>query len=98
MSNYNKVLLKLDGNLEINNDYNLVNIFDLYDFIYYFGKLKYQINGTVKTQKIKFKEVKSSRVKNKINYYLEVLEEVQQAEKVSIIFQIRGQNYEYVLK
>jgi len=98
MSNYNKVLLKIQGNLISDPELQLMNIYNLYDFIYYFGKLQYQINGEIKTQNIKFKQVKSNYINQKDTYYLEVLDEVVNADKISLVLTIRGQIYEYVLK
>ena len=73
-------------------------MFDLYDFIYYFGSLEYEIDGKIKKQPIKFKEVVSKRVKQKDTYYLEVLEEVKDATKINLVLKVRGQEYKYSLK
>lgn len=98
MSNYNKVLLKLEGNLEINSAYRLTNVLDLYDFIYRFGTLKYEIDGKTITHPVSFKRVISNKTKHPNTYYVEVLEEVSRASKISIVFKVRNQIYEYVLK
>ncbi len=95
-SNYDKVLLKLSGFFQADNQ--LPDVYDLYDFIEKFGKLSYVINGQEKVQKINFKEVKSKKVNQENIYYIEVLEEIKNAEKISFFFTIRNQNYEYVLK
>ncbi|MEG2321930.1 MAG: hypothetical protein RSB71_00360 [Bacilli bacterium] len=95
-SNYDKILLKINGSLNKNG--NLKNIFDLYDFIDYFGYLKYEINGVSKMQNIKFEEVVSKKAHEKDIYYIEVLEEINKADKISLIFKNRGQNNEYILK
>ena len=95
-SNYDKVLLKINGSLVKQN--NIDNIYDLYDFIEYFGNLSYVIDGKRKVQNIQFKEVKSKKVNQENTYYIEVLKEVENASSVSLLFTIRNRNYEYVLK
>lgn len=98
VSNYDKVLIKLTGKLNMDENVKLTNVFDLYDFIYYFGSLEYEIDGKIKKQPIKFKEVVSKRVKQKDTYYLEVLEEVKDATKINLVLKVRGQEYKYSLK
>lgn len=95
-SNYDKVLLKINGTLEY--ERNIEGITDLYDFIEKFGKLYYVIDGQKKQQNISFKEVKSKKVNSNNTYYVEVLEEVINASNISIKFTIRNKNYEYILK
>ncbi len=95
-SNYDKVILKIDGIIEF--DKKLNGIYDLYDFIHKFAQLSYVINGQEKIQQIDFKEVNSQRTNQHNNYYIEVVNEVMNAEKISLIFTIRNKSYEYVLK
>ena len=96
-SKYAKTILKITGNLQTS-DIKLVNIFDLYDFINSFGKLKYVIGETTYIQSINFKEVEPKKTKQKDTYYIEVLEEINKASKVSIVFKVNDKIYEYVLK
>ena len=95
-SNYDKVLLKITGSLTKQNS--IDNIYDLYDFIDYFGNLYYVIDGERKVQSIQFKEVKSKKVNQENTYYIEILKEVENASSISLVFTIRNRNYEYVLK
>lgn len=95
-SNYNKVLLRIKGTLE--SEKKLDNIYDLYDFIEAFGSLYYELDGQKKVHAIQFKEVKSKRTNENDIYYIEVLEEVKDATKISLVFTIRNKNYEYILK
>ena len=95
-SNYDKVLLKLSGTFETEEQ--LPDIYDLYDFIEKFGKLSYVIDGQEKIQNIEFKEVKSKKMNQQNIYYIEVLDEVKQAEKISFFFTIRNKNYKYIIK
>lgn len=95
-SNYDKVLLKITGSLTKQNS--IDNIYDLYDFIDYFGNLYYVIDGERKVQSIQFKEVKSKKANQENTYYIEILKEVENASSISLVFTIRNRNYEYVLK
>ena len=95
-SNYNKILLKISG--ELKTEKKLNGIYDLYDFILKFGKLSYTIDGNKIIHPIEFKEVNSKKVNQDGIYYLEVIDEVAKADSVSFIFTIRNKNYEYILK
>ena len=95
-SNYDKSLLKIRGTLT--KETSISGIYDLYDFIEKFGMLSYTIDGEKKYQNIQFKEVTSKKLKEENTYYLEVLEEVEDASNISLIFTIRNKNYEYILK
>ena len=95
-SNYDKVLLRITGSLT--KQTNIDNIYDLYDFIEYFGNLYYIVDGQRKVQNVQFKEVTSKKANQPNTYYIEVLKEVENASSISLVFTIRNRNYEYVLK
>lgn len=95
-TNYDKTLLKITGNLE--KGHKVDGIYDLYDFIESFGKICYNVNGVLKTQNLKLKEITSTKVKKTDKFYIEVPSEIKEAENISIIFTIRDRIYEYVLK
>ena len=95
-SNYDKVLLRITGSLT--KQTNIDNIYDLYDFIEYFGNLYYVVDGQRKVQNVQFKEVTSKKANQPNTYYIEVLKEVENASSISLVFTIRNRNYEYVLK
>ena len=95
-TNYDKTLLRIKGNLE--KEKTLSNIYDLYDFIETFGNLYYEVDGQKKIHSIQFKEVKSKKANENDIYYIEVLDEVKDATKISLVFTIRNKNYEYILK
>lgn len=97
VNNYDKTLLKITGNLNLNEN-TLLGVSDLYDFISTFGTLKYKINGEEKTQNISFKEVTPTKNKKKNVYYLEVLKEVENAEEISLSLKIRNVTYTYKIK
>lgn len=98
VSNYDKVLLKLKGTYNLSDEVNIEGVYDIYDLIDKFGYLKYELNNEVKTQNVKFKEVTSNKAKEMDTYYIEVLKELQNASKISLIIKIRNQTYEYTLK
>ena len=95
-SNYDKVLLRITGSLT--KQTNIDNIYDLYDFIEYFGNLYYVVDGQRKVQNVQFKEVTSKKANQPNTYYIEVLKEVENASSISLVFTIRNRSYEYVLK
>lgn len=96
-SNYDKVLLKLTGKLD-KKDYIINDVHDLYDFIEDFGTLKYVIDGKEHTQPIKIKQILPKNVKQANTYYIEVVDDVMEAESMSITLQIRNKTYKYLLK
>lgn len=96
-TNYNKVLIKINATLSIDEDIDLENVYNVFDFINYFGTLEYKVNGTSKKQNIEFIQVKSNRVNQENVYYLEVLEEVMDATDVVLSLKVRNQIYKYKL-
>lgn len=96
-SNYNKVLLKITGVLT-KEDTIIRDVYDIYDFIEKFGTLSYTIGDKTYLQNVNFKEVTPKNVKVQDTYYLEVKEEVLEAEHVTILFRIKNKTYQYTLK
>lgn len=92
--NFDKVILKLS--VDYTNNSNL-NLKSFYNFFTRFGTIYYSIDGTLYSQKSNFEELKSSKVKDK-NVYIGINSEILNAESVSIVFNIRNSNYEYILK
>ena len=95
-NNYDKTLLKIDGNVELRESN--INVSNLYDFINKFGTLVYTIGNKVKRQNVSFKEVKPTRTNVKDTYYIEVLDEVKDATNISIEIKLRNKIYVYKLK
>ena len=95
-SNYDKTLLKIEGNVELKESN--INVSNLYDFINKFGTLVYTIGNKVKRQNVSFKEVKPTRTNVKDTYYIEVLDEVKNATNISIEIKLRNKIYVYKLK
>lgn len=95
-SNYDKTLLKLSGTIDLRKSN--INIDNLYEFISNYGTIIYTINSETKKQTIAFIEVKPSKTKLKDTYYLEILDEIKNADSLSIEFKIRNNSYVYKLK
>lgn len=91
-SEYDMTILKLNGSIE--NDEQI----DLFTLISRYGQLAYSINGKTKIQNIAFKQKEPHNVKENNTYYMEIIEEIQNAEHISFIFKIRGAKYIYSLK
>lgn len=95
--NENKALLKIEGNFN-SGDVKLNNVNTLYDFIYNFSYLTYIKNGESFVQKNYFNEVTTKKVSIKNTFYIEVLEDVLNAEKIYLTFTIRNESFDYILK
>ena len=95
-TNYNKAILKVQGALDIDIKNSNVTFTNLYKAITYFGELTYVKNG--KTHRItEFTKVDPKKYSQENTYYLEVKEEVLDAEEVYFIIRIRNKQYKYSL-
>lgn len=94
-NNEKTVLMKLNGTLKL--DYSNNRIDDLYKFIKCFGKIKYRINGTLKTMDTEIIEIKPSKAKAD-DYFIEIKEEIKSADEIFIEFNIRNKIYKYYVK
>lgn len=92
----NKALLKLNGKVELKDD-SMGKIKGLNSFINMFGTIEYTVNGEVKRQSGDFNRVEPISFKSS-DYYIEVNEEILNAEKVYLDFVIRNKTYRYLLK
>lgn len=96
-SNYDKAILKITGTLT-KGDNIIRDVYDVYDFLERFGTLSYTIGDKTYLQNVNFKEVTPKRVSAQNTYYLEVKEEVLQAEHINLSFKIKNKIYQYALK
>lgn len=94
LNNYDKVLLKLKGNVELDESISTKKLSNLYDFIEMFGSFNYVKNGEEKTDFTTLKQVNSVRVKSKDTYYLELISDVQDSE-IYLILKVRDYIYKY---
>lgn len=91
-TNYDKALLKIEGVITLDENRNTTSLKNLYSVISYFGELEYIKDGTV--NKISsFVKVLPKRYQEDNVYYLEVKEDVLNADAAYFVIRIR--NYEY---
>lgn len=98
VNTYQKVLLRLDATLTLDENLTTKGLYNPYAFLNYFGKIKYTLNGEEKVQKINFARVQPVKAKKENIYYIEILEEIKDAEKISIMLHIRNKDYEYIIR
>ena len=77
-NNYDKTILKISG--DINLTESAIDTKNLYDFISNYGTIVYTINGQTKRQIVSLVEITPSKTKVKDTYYIEVLEEIKNAD------------------
>lgn len=98
LSNYDKVLLKLNYNHKNENKY----IDEKYNNAFYLArdymKVKYTLNGKEKYNIIKLQTVNPNKLKLQNEIYLEVLGEISRADKISLEFNVKNIKYIYKLK
>ena len=66
--------------------------------ITYFGTIEYQIDGKLKTHFLDLTQVKPVKTNVGNVMYIEVLSELQQAEKIYLELNVRNNKYVYELK
>lgn len=96
--NYNKSLLKITGTISFDNTLPITKYKNIYAFLNNFGTIKYAINGDVKTIKGKIKTVSPKKSKVTNTYFLEVPNDLKNAEKIYLEFNVRNKVYIYTLK
>lgn len=97
LTNYDKKLLKVVYDYKPSENWNN-NYSDFYKLIEYLGTIRYEIEGQIKTQQLEFKQVKPQKSSSENVIYIEVLSEIDKAEKIYLDFNIRNQKYVYELK
>lgn len=91
--NYEKTLLKLNYTFKNKNG----NYKKLFDLLYYNGSIEYKINGQTKIMKNINREVKPKRV-NSSKLFIEVNKEIEKANSIVLILNIRNNIYRYKIK
>lgn len=92
---YDKVLLKLNGTLNYDNDYFLTK--NIVEFLKEFCTIKYKIGDTNYTNKVEFNQVKPVKSTTS-DFYIEVENNLINADNVYLEFNIRNKKYVYNLK
>ena len=94
--NKEKVLLKIEGNLEFENMLGKIN--NLYSFIDYFASIEYTYKGKTYEEKRDFNEVVATKTSQNNQYYIEVDKEILDATDIKLSFNLRNNKYTYVLR
>ena len=94
-SNFDKLLLKIDGDYNFNKD-NTIN--DLYIFLSNYGYIEYKIGDNTYKENGIYGEVKSSKIDQENTYYFEILSDIQKADTIVLGFNVRNKEYRYILK
>ena len=97
-SNYNKSLLKIKGEFKFDETIVSNNIRDIYSIFKAFMTIEYVIDGETRYQKVYLGHITSKRVRQENTYYIEVFQEMKIAEEITLIFNVRDQEYKYHLK
>ncbi len=95
--NYDEALLKLNASFTLDEETNSYKINDFYSLFSNFVTISYEINGKQKSQSTNFKQVKSTKKKDKDIYYIEVNKELEEAQNISLNFNVRNKVYKYYL-
>ncbi len=92
--NYDKVVMRIDVDYVGNND---LGVKDFYSLLSNFGIISYKVDD-VWINTYKFEEIVSKKVSSKNNVYIGVNSNILNADSIKLVFNIRGQKYEYGLK
>ena len=96
-TNYDKVLLKIDGEIDIDEELNGKQVYRLYNIINYFGKIKYQVGEKTKYYN-NLKNVIPKKDDALSSCYIEIPKEIMDSKQISFILDIRDKSYEYIIK
>lgn len=94
-SNYKNTLLKIMGKLNLKEG--TLSNQNLYDFISKYGTIVYSINGKTKYSSLATRVLPQKAIEDNV-YYLEVLDEIKDAEHITIQFKLRNNVYLYNLR
>lgn len=96
-TNFDKTLLRLDMDFTFDENFKSNIINNVYDLMKNYMVIEYEIGGEKKTQNVYLGQVTSNRA-TKNSYYIEVLQEIKAAEKITLVFKVRNNIYKYSLK
>ncbi len=95
--NYEKTILKLDGEVDSDSLDLPLTFSKLENLVYQYGSIEYTINGETKIMNQTIKPIKPKMV-NDSNLYFEIYKEIEKANNITLIFNIRNNIYRYKLK
>jgi hypothetical protein len=90
--------MKLEGSFTKDSSLNMSNMSNLYNFISMFGTLTYEIDGKTYAHPTTLRRVEAQKAKQDNIYYIEVVPDVSKATSIYFNFNVRGENYKYILK
>ena len=94
-SNFDKLLLKINGNIDFEDEN---NIKDLYVLLSRYGYIEYKIGDKTYRENGVYGEVKSSKITEDNTYYFEILSDIKDADTFVLGFNVRNKEYRYILK
>lgn len=97
-TNYEKTLLKLTGNFNLDETLNITKIANMYEFIKEFGSVSYVIDGTRKIISSELIEVLPIKSTNREITYLELPKEIENSSEIYLHFNVRNREYVYKLR
>ena len=92
--NYDKVVIKMNFEYKGVND---LSVGSFYSLLSDFGMISYRVNGKW-FNTYDFEEIKSKRVLLENDVYIGINSNILNADSIKLVFNIRGQRYEYILK
>ena len=95
MTNYDKTILKLNGTVNIANNSNLKN---LYNIIKNYGYIEYEVSGKKYTEKNGLEYISSKKTIQNNTFYIGVNNNILKADKIVLVFTLRNNEYRYTLK
>lgn len=96
--NEKKSLLRLRGEVSIDDKISIEPITTVYKFMRYFATIRYTVNGIEYTIDSEVKRILPLKTENKNEYYIEVPGNMKNATSIEIIFNVRNYIYTYKLK
>lgn len=95
--NYFKTLMRINGDMSIDKNLNISDVYDMRTFFNTFGVITYKVGDDLVSKKIDSQAIKpkSAIVKD---YFIEVPYEVKDSSEIYLSFKIRNKSYKYTLK
>ena len=91
-ANQDRCVMRIEGYFDTPN----TNITNLYQLLAHYGYIEYRIGDDIYQQNNGFVLLSPKKVKEKNVIYVEVLENIRQADTISIVFNVRGTSYSYL--
>lgn len=93
-ANQDRCVMRIEGYFDTPN----TNITNLGQLLTYYGHIEYRIGDELYEQNGGFVILKPKKAKEKNVVYVEVLENIRQADSISLVFNIRGTSYSYLFE